>query len=228
MTKPSIAEKLSDEIQLGQQRLKLKAETILKTADDFSQKIQQDSCKLIEQRTQTLLAHANRLEQLVLTLEKIMQVINDYLTHHPSAQKQGSAKQIQSLILIVAGAKLIQEHLQQPANVINAQQVERQILTMEQHRKEYARTLTGWGSFFRRSAPTSCQPEIINQTIQRHLAELVVPACGLQDRQGIATVEQIKQQQTIGKQLAYQTEKIHAETKKIQELNHDFSTHCQS
>ena len=99
---------------------------------------------------------------------------------------------------------------------------------MEQHRKEYAKTLTGWGSFFGRSSPTHRQHETINQTIQSHLAELVVPACGLQDRQGIATVEQIKNQQTVGQKLTHQTDQIHAETKKIQELSHDFNTsHCQ-
>jgi hypothetical protein len=227
MTKPSIAEKLSDEIQSGQQRLKMKAETILKTAEDLNHKIQRDSCKLIEHRTQTLLAHANRLEQLALTLEKIMQVINDYLAHHPPAQKQGSEKQTQSLVLIVAEAKLIQDHLQQPFTVVNAQQVQHQILMMEQHRKEYAKTLTGWSSFFRRGSPNHHQHKTIHQKIQNHLAELVVPACGLQDRQGIATAEQIKKQQTVGQQLAHQTHQIHAETKKIQELSHDFSTHCQ-
>ncbi len=125
-------------------------------------------------------------------------------------------------------AKLIQDHLQQPSHAINTQQVQNQILTMEQHRKDYAKTLTGWGSFFGKSLPTHRQQETINQAIQSHLAELVVPACGLQDRQGIATVEQIKQQQTIGQQLAHQTGQIQAETKKIQELSHDFSaTHCQ-
>ena len=75
-TKPSITEKLSDEIQSGQQRLNMKAEKILKTAENLQQKIQRDSCRLIEHRTQTLLAHANRLEQLSMTLEKIMQRLN--------------------------------------------------------------------------------------------------------------------------------------------------------
>ena len=227
-TKPSITEKLSDEIQSGQQRLNIKAEKILKTAEDLRQKIQRDSSRLIEHRTQILLAHANRIEQLSITLEKVIQRLNHYLAHHPPTQKQGSGKQTQLLVLIVNEAKLTQDQLQQPSNVINTQQVQHQILTMEQHRKEYAKTLTGWGSFFGRSSPTHRQHETINQTIQSHLAELVVPACGLQDRQGIVTVEQIKNQQTVGQKLAHQTDQIHAETKKIQELSHDFNTsHCQ-
>ena len=228
MTKPSITEKLSDEIQSGQQRLNTKAEKILKTAEDLSQKIQRDSSRLIEYRTQILLAHANRIEQLSMTLEKVIQRLNHYLAGHPPTQKKGPEKQTQLLVLIVNEAKLTQDQLQQPSNVINTQQVQHQILTMEQHRKEYAKTLTGWGSFFGRSLPTHRQHETINQTIQNHLAELVVPACGLQDRQGIATVEQIKNQQTVGQKLAHQTDQIHAETKKIQELSHDFNTsHCQ-
>jgi len=44
-------------IQLGQQRLHTKAEKILKTAEDLRQKIQRDSSRLIEHRTQTLLVH---------------------------------------------------------------------------------------------------------------------------------------------------------------------------
>ena len=129
---------------------------------------------------------------------------------------------------MVNEAKLTQDHLQQSPQIINAQQVQHQILTMEQHRKDYAKTLTGWGSFFGKSLSPHRQHETINQTIQGHLAELIVPACGLQDRQGIVTVEQIKQQQTVGQQLAHQTDQIHAETKKIQELSHDFrSTDCQ-
>ncbi len=69
-TKPSITEKLSDEIQSGQQRLNTKAEKILKTADDLRQQIQRDSSRLIEHRTQTLLAHANRIEQLSMIFGK--------------------------------------------------------------------------------------------------------------------------------------------------------------
>lgn len=226
--RPSITEKLSDEIQSGQHRLHTKAEKILKTADDLRQQIQRDSSRMIEHRTQTLLAQANRIEQLSMTLEKVIQRLNHYLAHHPSTQKQGSGKQTQLLLLIVNEAQLTQDHLQKPSHVINTQQVQNHILTLEQHRKDYAKTLTGWGSFFGKSLSTHRQQETINQTIQSHLAELVVPACGLQDRQGIATVEQIKNQQIYGKQLAHQTDQIQAETKKIQELSHDFSaTHCQ-
>ncbi len=223
--RPSITKKLSDEIQSGQQRLHTKAEKILKTAEDLRQKIQRDSSRLIEHRTQTLLAHANRLEKLSLTLEKIMQLLNHYLAHHSPTQKQGSEKQTQLLVLIVNEAKLTQDHFQQPSHAINTQQVQNHILRMEQHRKDYVKTLTGWGSFFGKSLSTHRQQETINQAIQSHLAELVIPACGLQDRQGIATVEQIKQQQTVGQKIAHQTDQIHAETKKIQELSHDFSTH---
>ncbi len=224
ISRPSIAETLNHEIKLGQQRLNKKAQKILNIAHDIDNKIQQDSQRLIEQHTQIIMAHANRIENLILSLQKIIQILDHYLSKLTKTKNSFSQKEDQILTQLNQEAKSAQDHLQEPPRNIDAQQIQTHILTMEKYRKDYAHTLTGWGSLFRiKSKNTSCH-ENVNQIVQSSLTELIVPACGLQDHQGIATVDQFKKQQIYSQQLSIQIDQAHAESKKIQELSHDLTT----
>lgn len=226
--KPTLIEKLSHEIQSGQQRLNHKAENILKTADDLRQKIRQNSCRLIDHRAQATLAHANRIEQLSISLEKIIQLLNQYLSHFSKTERWFATQQNNPLILLVNQAKVTQDHLQQLPKNVDAQQVQRHVLAMEQHRKDYAKTLTGWSGLFGKNSKAHRQHEKLNQTIQRHITELIIPTCGLQDYQGITTVEQIRKHEKISQQLTEPSAKAHQEIRKIEEIGHEFNTtRCQ-
>ena len=223
MSRPSIAETLNHEIKLGQQRLNTKAQKILNVAHNIDDKIQKDSQRLIEQRTQIMIAHANRIENLILSLQKIIQILDHYLSKLPKNKNSFSQKEDQTLTQLNQEAKSAQDHLQESPGNIDAQQIQTHILTMEKYRKDYTNTLTGWGSLFQiKSKNTSCH-ENINQILKSSIAELIVPACGLQDHQGITTVDQFKKQQIYRQQLSIQIDQAHAESKKIQELSHDLT-----
>ncbi len=215
MQKP-LAEKLTQAVDSAQQRLNTKAQQILKNAGALHQKIDQDSRGMIERRSQTMMAHANRMEQLILSLEKIIQTLNTYLSEEKLNNFSNAQKR--TLAHLVDEAQETQQEVEQFPNAVDAARIQSKILKIEQHRQSYEKSLGGWGSFFSKNSPVAQKKEKINEALKANIAELVIPACGLFDRQDAVSHQQIKKQQQWMEQLKEAQKKVDVEKEKIQEI----------
>ena len=94
---------------------------------------------------------------------------------------------------------------------IDSASVQEKILTIETHRRNYEQSITGWYGFFSRFSKAQQQREKINHELKNHIADLVIPACNLSDREGVVTEDQLKAQQQRIQELEHK--KTHLETK---------------
>ena len=210
INKPPIDEKLSHEIKLGRQRLNNKTDQILEKTNHLNQEIRQDTSKLVEHRTKVMFAHVNRIEILAVTLEKIIGLLF-------------SEKQNKILVELVKEAKIMLDYLQTSTH-IDSNEIQGRLLALEEYRKNYEKTLNNWRNrFFGPTLIVLCQREKINLDLQNYIAELIIPACGLQDQQSIPTKEQIKEQHMLSLKLTLQTDLIHSEAEKIQKIGQEFN-----
>ena len=167
---------------------------------------------MIEHRSQTMMAHANRTEKLIVSLEKIIRNLNDYLS--TGKLNYFSKNQQQTLTHLANEALETQQALENSPKTLDASQIEAKILKIEQHRQNYEKSLGGWGSFFSKNFSVSQQKEKMNETLKTHIAELVIPACGLFDQVGVVDHEYLKKQQQRMNQLKTVQEKQKSHRKK--------------
>ncbi len=210
-----LADSMRQAIDTQQQKLQMKAQQILTQADTLHQKISEDSQKLIEHRTQTMQSHACRIEQLILVLEKIIQLLKNNLSQpdiNPAAMKQR-----QYLTKMMTEAQKTQQTLEQPPQSINAGQIKRQILTIDQHRQRYEKSLCGWCALFSKNRSDSQSKEKINNMLKNNIAELIIPVSGLFDMKGVVDHFYLKAQKQKLSQLTVIQEKVTAEQKKVDE-----------
>ena len=193
--KTPIQETLAQHVHQGKQRLTDYAGHILKTAETLQQEMQQDHLILSTHRNQILTAHEKRIAQLSGELEQMIQTCRDFLPKNPESAYFLSQPSRQALTDLVENAQEIKRQLHTNPVAIDSASVQEKILTIETHRQNYEKSITGWYAFFSCFSKAQQQREKINHELKTHVANLVVPACNLSDREGVVTEDQLKAQQ---------------------------------
>ncbi|MBS0351097.1 MAG: hypothetical protein JSR33_07920, partial [Proteobacteria bacterium] len=214
--KTPVHEVLAQQVDQGKQRLTDYTARILKTAETLQQEMKQDHLILSTHRHQILDAHEKRIAQLSGTLEQIIQTCRGFLPKNQENKRLLSHPSHQALTGLVETAQEIKRQLQSNPVAINSEGVQEKILTINTHRRNYEKSITGWYAFFSRFSKTQQQRENINHELKNHIADLVVPACNLSDREGIVTEEQLKAQQERIQALENQKAHLQAKAEKVQ------------
>lgn len=217
--KTPIQKALTQHIHHGRQRLTDYAIQILKTAETLQQQMQQDRLILTAHRHQILTAHDQRITQLSGTLEQIIQACRAFLPKNPKNQPLLSDPSRQSLTDLVETAQAIKRQLQSNPVAIDSAVVQQEILTIDTHRRNYEKSITGWCGFFSCFSQAQKQREKINHELKNHIADLVVPACNLSDREGVVTNDQLKSQQQSIQELENQKTHLQVKAEKVQEIH---------
>jgi hypothetical protein len=216
--KTPIQETLGQQVHDGKQRLTHYTARILKTAETLQQEMRQDHLILSTHRHQILDAHEKRIAQLSGTLEQIIQTCRGFLPKNQESKRLLSHPSGQALTSLVETAQEIKRQLQSNPGAINSEGVQEKILTINTHRRNYEKSITGWYAFFSRFSKTQQQREKMNQELKTHIADLVVPACNLSDREGVVTEDQLKAQQQRIQDLENQKTHLRAKAEKVQEI----------
>jgi hypothetical protein len=109
--------------------------------------------------------------------------------------------------------------LQSNPVIIDSEGVQEKILAIEAHRHNYGKSITGWSAFFSRFSKVQQQREKINHELKTHIADLIVPACNLSDREGAVTEDQLNAQQQRIQALENQKTHLQVKAEKVQEIH---------
>jgi hypothetical protein len=216
--KTPIQKTLAQQVHDGKQRLTHYAEQILKTAETLQQEMQQDHLILTTHRHQILTAHEKRIAQLSGSLEQMIQTCRACLPQHPENQQLLSHSSRQALTHLVDTAQEVKRQLHSNPVAIDSAAVQEKILAINVHRRNYENSITGWYAFFSRFSKAQQQREQMNRELKTHIADLVVPACNLSDREGAVTEDQLKAQQQRIQDLENQKTRLQAKTEKVREI----------
>jgi hypothetical protein len=216
--KTPIQETLAQQIHDGKQRLTHYTARILKTAETLQQEMQQDHLILTTHRHQILTAHEKRIAQLSGSLEQMIQTCRACLPQHPENQQLLSHSSRQALTHLVDTAQEVKRQLHSNPVAIDSAAVQEKILAINVHRRNYENSITGWYAFFSRFSKAQQQREQMNRELKTHIADLVVPACNLSDREGAVTEDQLKAQQQRIQDLENQKTRLQAKTEKVREI----------
>lgn len=216
--KTPIQETLAQQVHDGKQRLTDYAARILKTAETLQQEMQQDHLIFSTHRHQILTAHEKRIAQLSDTLEQVIQTCRDFLPQNPESPCFLGKSSRQALTDLVNTAQEMKRQLQSNPVSIDSEGVQEKILTIDIHRRNYEKSITGWSAFFSSFSKTQQQREQMNHKLKNHIADLVVPACNLSDREGVVTEDQLKEQQQRIQALENQKTHLQVKAEKIQEI----------
>jgi hypothetical protein len=217
--KTPIQETLAQQVHEGKQRLTNYTARILKTAETLQQEMQQDHLILTTHRHQILTAHEKRIAQLSGSLEQMIQTCRACLPQHPENQQLLSHSSRQALTHLVDTAQEIKRQLHSNPVAIDSEGVQEKVLTIETHRRNYEKSITGWYAFFSRFSKAQQQREQMNHELKTHIADLVVPACNLSDREGAVTEDQLKAQQQRIQALENQKTHLKDKAQKVQEIH---------
>ena len=218
VSKTPIQETLAQHIYQGKQRLTDYAGHILKTAETLQQTMQQDHLILSTNRNQILTAHEKRIAQLSWSLEQMIQTCRDFIPKNPESRCFLSQPSRQALTDLVENAQDIRRQLHTHPVAIDSVSVQEKILTIDTHRRNYEQSITGWYGFFSCFSPAQKQCEKINHELKNHIADMVVPACNLSDREGVVTEDQLKAQQQRIQELEHKKTHLEQTTQKVREI----------
>ncbi len=216
--KTPIQATLAQQVHQGKQRLSDYAARILKTAETLQQEMQQDHLIFSKHRNQILIAHEKRIAQLSDTLGQVIQTCRDFLLKNSESPRFLSKSSHQALTDLVNTAQEMKNQLQSNPVTIDSNAVQEKILLIESHRQNYEKSITGWYGLFSRFSKTQQQREKMNHELKNYIADLVVPACNLSDREGVVTEDQLKAQQQRIQALENQKTHLQTKAKKIQEI----------
>ena len=182
------AEKIAEDVQKAKTSLQHRAERLEQKIEDHRQKIIQQAQLAIEHRTQVTLAHANRIEQIALTLAAIIYTLQSRCSIH-----------CQPLFNLMAEAQSLQENLNEQKE---SQFLQEKLLAMNSHRCTYEKSITSCRAILFTDRHQLQYQQQLNQNLQIKLAQLVIPICGFNDKNTAATPETIKQLKAISDKLA--------------------------
>ena len=204
-----MTEKVAEEVQKTKTSLQHRAEQLEKKIEDNRQKIIQQAQFAIEHRTQVTLAHANRIEQIALTLAAIIHTVQSYCPSH-----------CQPLLNLMAEAQSLQENLNEQKE---SQLLQEKLLAMNSYRYTYEKSITScWAILFTDRHQLQHQQQL-NQNLQIKFAQLIIPICGFNDKNTAATPETVKQLKTTSDKLAIHQGHLAQEQKKINQIEKIFS-----
>jgi hypothetical protein len=217
--KTPIQETLAQHIHQGKQRLTDYTAQILKTAETLQQEMKQDHLILSTHRHQILDAHEKRVAQLSGTLEQIIQTCRGFLPKNQENKRLLSHPSNQALTGLVETAQKIKRQLHSNPVAIDSAAVQEKILAINVHRQNYEKSITGWYAFFSRFSKAQQQREQMNRELKTHIADLVVPACNLSDREGTVTEDQLKTQEHRIKELESKQITLKEKIEKTREIS---------
>ena len=202
----STAEKVAEDVQKAKTSLQHRAEQLEQKIENNRQKISQKTQFAMEHRTQVTLAHANRIEQIALTLAAIIHTV------HPG--------HCQPLLNLMVEAQSMQENLNEQKE---SQLLQEKLLAMNSYRCTYEKSITSCRAILFTDRHQLQHQQQLNQNLQIKLAQLIIPICGFNDKSTASTPEAIKQLKAISEKLAIHQGHLAQEQEKINQIKNIFS-----
>ncbi len=217
MQKPTI-ETIAEDIQSAKVFLTDKATTIIDNAGLLRRAIIQQTQQAIEHRSQAKLAHAEKIERLLLILAKIMQLLQTYIS------REKTQKKIQPLSAMMIEAQAMQVALENSPMTIKASALEQKLLRLDTHRQSFAKSITSsWSAFFSSGRQTRQREQQLNIALQSAIAQMTTPLYGLNDSAAAITPEQVKQQHVTARQLDEKQGRANLEYHKVEKIKNTFA-----
>lgn len=228
MKKPTV-EAMSENLHAAKLFLHYKSQSILHNADMLRRSIVEETQHMITHRTQVKLAHAQKLEQLSMALESLIQLLQSYpiLRRQPPESKElkESKQAMPPLSRWLTEAKSLQMTLEATPLALTKTLIEEKLLTWDAYRKEFVQSIaTGWSTFFFADRRAHRQREQqLNTNLQSALAKLVTPLYGFNDHVALIPPERIKQQYATVYSLDKQCVAVTLERQKVEKIKNTFS-----
>ncbi len=203
------AEKMAEAVEKTKDGLQRRAEKITEKTGHYRRQIIQQTQFAIEHRTQTTLAHANRIENIALSLAAIIHTVQSHCPSH-----------CQPLLNLIAEAQSMQEILHQPGD---SQVLQEKLLVMNTDRCTFEKSITSCRAILFTHRRQLQHQQQLNQDLQTALAQLVIPICGFNDKNTAATPGTIKQLKAVSDKLAIQQEHLTQEQDKINQIKNIFT-----
>ncbi len=203
-----MAEKVAEEVQRAKASLQSRAERLEQKIKDHRQKIIQQAQFAIEHRTQVNLAHANRIEHIALTLAAIIHSLQSHCASH-----------CQPLLHLISETQSLQKSLNQQEE---GQLLREKLLAMNSHRCTYEKSITSIRATLFTSHHQLQRQQQLNRDLQTQLAELVIPICGFNDKNTVATPETVIQLKAISGKLTIHQEHLAQEQEKINQIKNSY------
>lgn len=215
MKKPTI-ETIAEEIKSAKVFLTDKATTIIDNAGQLRQAILQETQQAIEHRSQVKLAHAEKVECLLMALAKIVQLLQSYISPQ---------KTTLSLSAMMTEAKAMQAVLEDSPMTVQSTTLQQKLLTLDTHRQSFAQSITSsWSAFFSSNRQARRQQEQqLNIALQSVIAQMTTPLYGLNDSATVITPEQVKQQHLTARQLDENQGRANLAGDKVEKIKNTFT-----
>lgn len=230
VTQKSTAKKMDDDMKAAQLFLKDKSDLILGKANALRAHINQWTTNAVEHRSQTLLAHAVKSEQLLSSCDKIILLLqqktlpsyNNHISYF-FTHLAGKNKALATIFSATCAVKATLDH--QKLTPEHIAQLQQQIQTIEHHRVHYAQSITSqWSAFFFSAQKDKRQKELsINTHLQNTIAQMIIPLCGLSDIQTMALPAHIQSAQSLSTQLKSAETPIIQQQKEMELASPSFS-----
>lgn len=213
--KPTV-EKIAEEIESAKVFLTEKAKTINHNAEQIRHTILQETQQAIEHRTQIKLAHANKIEYLLTTLEKITRLLQPHL----SLQQPTPC-----LSALLTEAKAMQGTLENSPYTAATSTLTQHVLALESHRQHFAQSISSsWSCFFSSERQAHRRrAQKLNTELQSAIAQMTTPLYGFNDQSAVITPDQVKQQHLTARQLDEKQDHAVLEREKIEKIKNTFS-----
>ncbi len=203
------AEKMVEDVQKAQSCLQYRAEQLEQNIADNRRKILQQTRFAIEHRTQVTLAHANRVENIALSLAAIIHTLQSRCPCH-----------CEHLLNLMAEAQSMQKNLPEQKE---SQFLQEKLLAMHAHRCTYEKSITSIRQILFTNRRQLQYQQQLNQDLKTQLAQLVIPICGFDDKNTAAVPETMKQLKSISDKWAIQQGHLAQEQEKINQIKNIFT-----
>ncbi len=205
--KKSATEKAGEDIQKAKNSLQNHAEKIEIKLDRCRKDMVSYNRRTIEHRAQVMLAHANKIESISLSLATMTHLLRSHV-------------KCPCLFKLMTEIQMMQKLMNTNAESTDLQ---RKLLAIHDYRKDYEKSITSvWGTLFNRRQ--SQYQQQLNTHLQLEIAKLVTPVCGFNDRNTIIKSEKIRQIQKSVNKLAVQQGHIADEKVKIDQIKNTFQS----
>jgi hypothetical protein len=202
------AEKMAEAVEKAKGCLQHRSEHIAEKTDHYRRQVIQQTRFAIEHRTQIILAHANRIENIALSLATLIYTIQSNCASH-----------CQPLLNLMAEAQIMQKELENTDGVT----LQEKLLTLNNHRCAFEKSITSfYGTLFTRPRQLQSQRQL-NHHLQTALADLVTPICAWDDKNKAITTDTIKKLKITSDQLAVHEGHLVQEQEKINQIENIFT-----
>jgi hypothetical protein len=187
------AEKIAEEIDSAKLFLQSQATAIIQNTGQIRRTLLQHTQQAIEQRSQIKLAHAKKIECLLLALAQIVQQLRSFV----SLQKTEP-----SLSALLKEAKAMQTMLEN-SSATTASALTKKLVMLNAHREQFVKSISsGWLTMLSSNRQArERQGQMLNLSLQTQIARMTTPVYGFDDQTSVITPEQVKQQQLVAHQL---------------------------